>query len=125
MAKKETPPTSRDRGVVSGRESGVVVDECSADGRGRGWSGLQTVVVMVGAVCRRSWLERSADGRGRGWSALQTVMVVVGAVCKRSWSWLERSAVLWRASLVPEQPGSWAVDFGSWVQVPPWWFGSV
>ena len=24
-----------------------------------------------------------------------------------------------------ELPGTWTVDFGSWVRVPPWWFRSV
>ena len=46
--------------------------------------------------------------------ARQMVVVVVGAVCGPLEGKPGDRAV-----------GSWAVDFGSWVRVPPWWFGSV
>ena len=59
----------------------------------------QTVVVVVRAVC----------------GPLRWLTVVV--VTEQWWSWFERSAVM-----VAWSP-SWAVDFGSWVRGPPWWFG--
>ena len=61
--------------------------------------GLQTVMIMVRAVC----------------GPLRWLTVVV--VTEQWWSWFERSAVM-----VAGSP-SWAVDFGSWVRGPPWWFG--
>ena len=61
--------------------------------------GRQTVVVVVRAVC----------------GPLRWLTVVV--VTEQWWSWFERSAV------VVAWSRSWAVDFGLWARVPPWWFG--
>ena len=60
--------------------------------------------------------QRSADG-DRG--DCGTVCGFRRAFCRRSW--LERTETV---VIVVEQPRSWAVDFGSWVWVPPSWFRS-